>query len=72
MDDDFDPKDKDLEDTEEEDLDDFDEEILLSGKKGGKKGALEDDPFVSLDELADEEDGPLAEDSFDDDEKDLW
>lgn len=71
MDDDLDPKDKDLEDTDEEDLDDFDDELLLGNKKGSKKGALEEDPFVSLDELADEEDGPLAEDSFDDD-KDLW
>ncbi len=67
MDDDLDPKE--LEDTEE-DSDDFDDEPLLGGKKG-KKGSTEEDSFISLDELADEEDGLLPEDSFDDD-KDLW
>jgi hypothetical protein len=67
MDDDLDPKE--LEDSEDI-ADDFDDELLLGGKKG-KKGSGDEDPFVSLDDLADEEDGILPEDSFDDD-KDLW
>jgi len=67
MDDDLDPKDKDLEEDEEEGSDDFDDELILGNKKSKKSGA---EPVESLDELAEEEDGALPEDSFDD--QDLW
>ena len=67
MDDDLDPKDKDLEETEGE-LDSFDDDLVLGNKKPKKPG--EDDPVESLDALADEEGDVLPEDSFDD--QDLW
>lgn len=60
------------EDEEVADLDDLDsdEDILEVGKKKPKKGLEEED---SLDDLAEEEDGILPEDSFDDVEpEDLW
>jgi len=69
MDDDLDPKDKDLENTDDE-LDDFDDDLILGGKKPKKSTAHEDDSVESLDTLADEEDGILPEDSYDD--TDLW
>ena len=60
MDDDLEPKEI------EDELDEVDDEALASGKKKPKK-AEEDD---SLDALADEEEGMLPEDEFDD--VDLW
>ncbi len=60
------------EDEEVTDLEDLDseEDILDAGKKKPKKSAEEDD---SLDDLAEDEDGILPEDSFDDVEpEDLW
>ncbi|MCX6701854.1 MAG: hypothetical protein NTX96_01505 [Candidatus Zambryskibacteria bacterium] len=69
MDDDLDQKDKDLEDAPVgEGLDDLDDDLILGSKKPKKH--LEDDPIESLDALADEEEGVLPEDSFDD--EDLW
>ena len=66
MDDDLDPKDKDLEDVEDEDLGDIDDDLILgSNKKGGKKGAHDDDT-ESLEDLADLEEGLPDEDSYDD------
>ena len=67
MDDDLDPKDKDLEETVDE-LDSLDDDLVLGNKKPKKH--LEDDPVESLDALADEEGDVLPEDSFDD--EDLW
>lgn len=52
-----------------EEPEDFDDELIL-GKKPKKSSGNEDDPVESLDALADEEDGMLPEDSFDD--EDLW
>jgi hypothetical protein len=70
MDDDLDPKAKDLEDAlPEDEVDDFDDGIILGSKKS-KKHDDDDDVLTSLDALADEEDGILPEDSFDD--EDLW
>lgn len=60
------------EDEEVTDLEDLDseEDILGIGKKKPKKGLEEDD---SLDDLAEDEDGILPEDSFDDVEpEDRW
>ena len=71
MDDDLDPK----EDIGEE-VDDFDDDLILGKgkpKKGGQNSSHDshdEDPIESLDALADEEDGLLPEDSFDD--EDLW
>ena len=71
MDDDLDPKDKDLEeDVGGETEDGFDDDLLIGNKKSKKGGTHEDDPIESLDALADEEDGILPEDSFDD--EDPW
>ena len=67
MDDDLDPKDKDLEETVDE-LDSLDDDLVLGNKKPKKLN--EDDPVESLDALADEEVDVLPEDSFDD--EDLW
>ena len=68
MDDDLDPKDKELEDVDEGEVDEFDDDLLLGNKKPKKK--VGDDDPESLDVLAEEEDGILPEDSFDD--QDLW
>jgi hypothetical protein len=70
MDDDLlDPKDEKLESLNEEGVDDFDDDLALRDKKQ-RKMPHDDDLFESLDTLADEEDGPLSEDSYDD--EDLW
>ena len=66
MDDDLDPKDKDLESVGNEESDDFDDDLILGNKKPKKI----DGDVESLDALADEEEGVLPEDSFDD--EDLW
>jgi len=68
MDDDLDPKDKELESERELELDGFDDDLTLENKKPKKQN--ESDPVESLDALADEEEGVLPEDSFDD--EDLW
>ncbi len=60
--DELDPEIKDSDLEEDEDL--LDDDILIPGKKKPKiPDALEED---SLDALADEEDGVLPEDSYDD------
>ena len=57
-------------DEELEELDDLDVSLLPDA---GKKKAKKDDGDDSLDALAEEEDGVLPEDSFDDVEpEDLW
>lgn len=58
---------KDDKDPEEEDLDTDIDDPLLPGKK---KAKAKDDDLLSLDDLTEEEDGVLPEDSFDD--VDLW
>lgn len=70
MDDDSDPKEKDPEEDADGEVDDnFDDDLVLGNKKP-KKGGVHEDEVESLDALADEEDGILPEDSFDD--EDLW
>jgi len=58
------------EDLDEDELDGDIDDPLLPGKK---KPKAKDDDTLSLDDLADEEDDGLPEDSFDDVEpEDLW
>ncbi len=70
MDDDLDPKEKELEEVDEGEIDDFGDDLILGNKKPKKHAAHDDDSTDSLDALADEEDELLLEDSFDD--KDEW
>ena len=59
--------DDDLKDEVEESEDDFDDVTIIGKVNPSKKPILEDDD--SLDALADEEDGILPEDSFDDEDR---
>ena len=60
----MDKDEKDL--TDDGELDDLDDP-LLSGKKRPK---AKDDDLLSLDDMADDEDGTLDDDKYDD--EDLW
>lgn len=66
MDDDLDPKDKELEDVDVEEIDGLDDDLILGGGKKSSKKSAHDDDTESLEDLAEIEEGLPDEDSYDD------